>query len=159
MRCSNDDVHGSWARYSDVTSAAWPLHSQLPSASVSFREIYNIVYMPSEKLVSLCNDARTIASELERDATAGPGAVATKLFPHIKSGRAPAPVARVWEDYTIADLDSAERCGKFGKRPSDLFLRMYSDVLDTLEHDPLNGMCAPSLMGSSGYIPISMVSL
>jgi hypothetical protein len=36
---------------------------------------------------------------------------------------------------------------------------MYSDMLDTLEHDPLNGMCAPSLMGSSGYIPLSIISL
>jgi hypothetical protein len=36
---------------------------------------------------------------------------------------------------------------------------MYSDVLDTLEHDPLNGMCAPSLLGSSGYVPISIISL
>lgn len=36
---------------------------------------------------------------------------------------------------------------------------MYSNVLDTLEHGPLKNMCSPWLMGSSGIIPMSIISL
>ena len=36
---------------------------------------------------------------------------------------------------------------------------MYSNVLDTLEHGPLKGMCSPSIMGSSGVVPLTVISL
>ncbi|KAF8573891.1 hypothetical protein K439DRAFT_1373981, partial [Ramaria rubella] len=63
------------------------------------------------------------------------------------------------EDYTQEDLDRAAKCGRFPYRPSDLFLKMYSDVLDTLERDPWAGMVSPSLLASSGVIPLSIVSV
>ncbi len=35
---------------------------------------------------------------------------------------------------------------------------MYSDVLDTLERDPLIGVVSPPLLGASGVVPLSIVS-
>ena len=36
---------------------------------------------------------------------------------------------------------------------------MYCDVLDTLEHGPLKDVCSPPLIGSSGVVPITVISL
>jgi hypothetical protein len=101
-----------------------PSHNLYP-ASVSSSKLG---IMPSEELLGLCTHAQTVASALERDPTAGAGAVASQLFPRIKSGRAPAPLKRAPEDYTIADLDRAAECGKFGRRPSDLFLQVCTSI-------------------------------
>ena len=38
-------------------------------------------------------------------------------------------------------------------------MQMYCDVLDTLEHGPLKGVCSPSLIGSSGVVPMTTISL
>ncbi|KAL8281037.1 hypothetical protein RQP46_006716 [Phenoliferia psychrophenolica] len=46
------------------------------------------------------------------------------------------------------DLDRAFKCGAFTTRPSDLFLK-----------DPLAGMVSPSLMGATGVIPLTIVSV
>ncbi|CEQ39387.1 SPOSA6832_00904 [Sporobolomyces salmonicolor] len=81
-------------------------------------------------------------------------------------------------DPTGEDLDQACDCGKFGgTRPSELFLKngedlggtdvnpgdhhrqIYYEALCTLEKDPLVGLVSPSLMGSTGVIPLSIVSV
>ena len=36
---------------------------------------------------------------------------------------------------------------------------MYCDVLDTLEHGPLKNVCSPPLMGASGVVPMTTISL
>ncbi|GAA5960569.1 hypothetical protein JCM21900_002846 [Sporobolomyces salmonicolor] len=63
-------------------------------------------------------------------------------------------------DPTGEDLDQACDCGKFGgTRPSELFLKIYYEALCTLEKDPLVGLVSPSLMGSTGVIPLSIISV
>jgi hypothetical protein len=88
--------------------------------------------MPSDELLSLCTHVQTIASALERDPSASPAALASQLCPRLKSGRAPSllkeKAQRHWEDYTIDDLDRAERCGRFGRRPGELFLRVCTCI-------------------------------
>ncbi|BGP16314.1 hypothetical protein JCM10213_006470 [Rhodosporidiobolus nylandii] len=93
-----------------------------------------------------------------------PGTAAKKLFPKpnllqrahrrffikrdLKYGR----------DWTPEELDEAAKRGNFPERPSDLFLKMYADVLTTLTRDPLAGNVSPSLIGTQGTIPLSIVS-
>ncbi|KAI5477194.1 hypothetical protein MNV49_006638 [Pseudohyphozyma bogoriensis] len=61
-------------------------------------------------------------------------------------------------DWTPAELDQAAERGNFPQRPSDLFLRMYADVLTCLTRDPLAGNVSPALIGTSGTIPLTIVS-
>ncbi|GAA5925237.1 uncharacterized protein JCM15063_004964 [Sporobolomyces koalae] len=93
-----------------------------------------------------------------------PGKAAKRLFPK------PNPVKRLYRrffikrdlvygrEWTPAELDEAAKRGNFPSRPSDLFLKMYSDVLTCLTRDPLAGNVSPSLLGTQGTIPLSIVS-
>ncbi|KAA6406800.1 MAG: hypothetical protein FRX48_09524 [Lasallia pustulata] len=114
--------------------------------------------MVSQKVFDVCQGKTTISSELARDPTLAPGHVAKKLYgtdvadhaeaKHFKEPRA-----------TAEDLEKAYQCGKWGStRPSELFLRIYHDVLCTLEGDPMVGMTSPPLMGSSGVVPLSIIA-
>lgn len=38
-------------------------------------------------------------------------------------------------------------------------MQVFNDLLGTLEHDPLANLCSPSLIGSSGTIPLTIVSV
>jgi hypothetical protein len=60
---------------------------------------------------------------------------------------------------TQEDLDLAAQCGNFGSRPSDLFLKIYTDVLATLDSDPWAGVVSPPLLGSRGVVNLSIISL
>ncbi|KAI0859512.1 phospholipase D/nuclease [Xylaria cubensis] len=51
-------------------------------------------------------------------------------------------------------------CGKWGpKEPTDLFIQIYHDALLTLEDDPKRGVVSPCLMGSSGTVPLTIISV
>ncbi|GJN90674.1 hypothetical protein Rhopal_003686-T1 [Rhodotorula paludigena] len=93
-----------------------------------------------------------------------PGQAAKKLFPKpnffqrahrrffikrdLKYGR----------EWKAEELEEAAKRGNFASRPSDLFLKMYSDVLTCLTRDPLAGNVSPALIGTQGTIPLSIVS-
>ena len=62
-------------------------------------------------------------------------------------------------ELTKEDLDQAASCGRFADRPSDLFLSLYHDALLTLEDDALVGMVTPPLLGSTGVVPLSVISV
>ncbi|GAA6049780.1 hypothetical protein JCM3770_002157 [Rhodotorula araucariae] len=93
-----------------------------------------------------------------------PGQAARKLFPK------PNLVQRAYRrffikhdlkygrEWTSEELDEADARGNFPHRPSDLFLKMYSDVLTCLTRDPLAGNVSPALIGTQGTIPLSIIS-
>lgn len=79
---------------------------------------------------------------------------------------------------TQADIERAAECGQFKERPSDLFLKVctsllgrwlwkahrpanqiYACALRTLHKDPTVGVVSPSLMASTGVIPLSIISV
>ncbi|GAA5820248.1 hypothetical protein JCM11251_005543 [Rhodosporidiobolus azoricus] len=93
-----------------------------------------------------------------------PGEAAKKLFP--KPNALQRGIRRFFikrdlkygRDWTAEELEEAARRGNFPHRPSDLFLRMYADVLTTLTRDPLAGNVSPPLIGTQGTMPLSIIS-
>src|ERR1700761_4563588 len=59
---------------------------------------------------------------------------------------------------TDEDLERVLKCGSFGEaKPSKLFLQMLHDALLTLDHDPAVGVVSPSLMASTGVLPMTVI--
>lgn len=125
--------------------------------------------MLSTDIVALCQPGQeTLTSALADNPTDKPADVAESLYKgknkisevltrlaiskdHAKTADSEAP--------SQEELDQAATCGAFPYRPSDLFLSMYIAAIRTLERDPLAGMVSPSLMGSSGVIPLTIISV
>jgi phosphatidylserine/phosphatidylglycerophosphate/cardiolipin synthase-like enzyme len=61
-------------------------------------------------------------------------------------------------EITDEELNIAANFGRFPYRPSDLFLKLFHNVLSTLKRDPLAGRVSPCLIGSSGFIPLTIIS-
>jgi len=61
---------------------------------------------------------------------------------------------------TVEELAYAFSQGRFNRRPSDLFLTIYHDVIKGVEAhpDPLVGIVSPSLLGNSGIVRASVVA-
>ncbi|BGP32210.1 hypothetical protein JCM10296v2_003990 [Rhodotorula toruloides] len=93
-----------------------------------------------------------------------PGQAAKRLFP--KPNLARRAYRRFFikrdlkygREWRPEELEEAARRGNFPHRPSDLFLKMYADVLTCLTRDPLAGNVSPALIGTQGTIPLSIVS-
>ncbi|KAK3389622.1 hypothetical protein B0H63DRAFT_537638 [Podospora didyma] len=121
----------------------------------------------SDRIVELCTSSESVSSLLAADPTLAPGDAWTRLYGRhaLKSaartsakanGIATLHVERQAEDR----LELAAKCGKWGPtQPSELFLQIYHDALCTLEDDPLHAMVSPSLMGSCGVVPLTVISV
>ncbi|TDL14124.1 hypothetical protein BD410DRAFT_797330 [Rickenella mellea] len=108
--------------------------------------------MPSDNVLHLTQSTETVTAALAASPHSAVDQIVKGLFkshPH-HSKESPAGEN---------ELDRAAQCGKFPYRPSDLFLRIYNDVLTTLDKDPLAGLVAPSLLGTSGTVPLSICSV
>ncbi|KZO91603.1 hypothetical protein CALVIDRAFT_541638 [Calocera viscosa TUFC12733] len=122
--------------------------------------------MVNQRVVDLCHSDETVTSYLAKTPNKAPYKIPKKLFPK------PNPFKRLFFRYEVKkelhhghgeltqeELDRVASCGKFEKRPSDLFLQMYADVLLCLERDPMSGLVSPPLLGSTGTIPLSIASV
>ncbi|KAK3294392.1 uncharacterized protein B0H64DRAFT_325211 [Chaetomium fimeti] len=59
-----------------------------------------------------------------------------------------------------AEVERAAKCGNWGStKPSDLFLKIYHDAVCTLDHAPHQAVVSPSLMGSYGTVPLTIISV
>jgi hypothetical protein len=59
---------------------------------------------------------------------------------------------------TDEDLERVLKCGSFGDtKPSKLFLQMLHDALLPLDEDPLAGVVSPSLLASTGVLPMTVI--
>ncbi|CDZ96759.1 Phospholipase D/Transphosphatidylase [Phaffia rhodozyma] len=63
-----------------------------------------------------------------------------------------------------AERDLVRQCGTWAREgsgvdPSDLFLDIYGSVLQTLNTDPRVGLVSPSLLGVTGTVPLTVISL
>lgn len=57
------------------------------------------------------------------------------------------------------DLDWIAAQGNFQSRPSDTFLMIYGDVLEASIAKPATAVVSPQLMGTSGVVPLSIISI
>ncbi|OKL60936.1 hypothetical protein UA08_03715 [Talaromyces atroroseus] len=116
--------------------------------------------MISDSLYQLAVSDKSVSSELAQNPKEFPGQIAHRLF----SNRKPEAVdesrqSSSHEKGDEAGLQRALNSGKWGEqRPSNLFLKCYLDSLRSLENQPLAGVVSPSLMGSSGVVPLTIVS-
>jgi hypothetical protein len=123
----------------------------------------------SDKVLSLCTQAGSVSQIIENDPSKPPSEAVKELFfnhKHVFSDDQSSQSSKSSEESDVfprqvATDDSllrAKRCGNFGDcEPSELFLRMFHDGLLALEHDPLAGVVSPSLMGSTGTIPLTVI--
>ena len=112
----------------------------------------------SDKLYNFCRAGESVSSVLARDPSVTPGEIAKKLYHpdnvSINEGKPPSHRTPATDN----DLRRAYECGKFGAtKPSELFLRVFHDSLLPLERDPLMGCCSPSLVGSIGVMPLTVI--
>jgi hypothetical protein len=125
----------------------------------------------SDKVVALCTKTGSVSQALQADPAKSPSEAARELFgnhksalPDDQSSQSPKSSGEsdVFPRQAAAD-DSvlrAKQCGNFGTcEPSDLFLRMFHDGLLALENDPLAGVVSPSLMGSTGTVPLTVIGV
>jgi phosphatidylserine/phosphatidylglycerophosphate/cardiolipin synthase-like enzyme len=105
-----------------------------------------------------CTSSDSVSSEIAKDFRTTPKDAARKLYGQVKVSVSAEKPPKNRERASDAELQKAFECGKWGPtRPSELFLRVYHDALCTLEHDPMIGCVSPSLMGSCGAIPLTII--
>ncbi|KAL2008576.1 hypothetical protein VTN00DRAFT_6770 [Thermoascus crustaceus] len=114
--------------------------------------------MLAQEVYEICRSDKSVSSELAKDPQQPPRKIIHRLYLDKKAEDIPSnAVAEVGEKQN--DLRKAYECGNWGpSRPSDLFLRIYHDALCTLKRHHLAGVVSPSLMGSCGVLPLTIVA-
>ncbi|KAK4159842.1 hypothetical protein QBC43DRAFT_293598 [Cladorrhinum sp. PSN259] len=124
----------------------------------------------SERVVGLCTSGKSVSGVLAEESKNGkgkgpsPGEVWEGLFgkksDSRKSGEEIGDVGGVKGSDERDEIEKAFMCGRWGGvRPSELFLQIYHDALCTLEDDLARGVVSPSLMGSCGSVPLTVISV
>lgn len=118
--------------------------------------------MVSDTLLQLCTVEESVTSSLAADPSLSPGEVWTKLYGHMHTSRIDADNYRIGDNHdekTSLALERAEKCGKWGdEKPSELFLKIFHDALGPVEKDISTAMVSSALMGSSGVVPLTILS-
>lgn len=113
----------------------------------------------SDKILRFCTSPDSVSSSYTSNPGTSPEHHARRLYGsehYAITEREPPHERKV---LTQEDLDRARQCGNWGKmEPSELFLHCFHDALCSLEHDHLAGMVSPSLMGSNGIIPLTILA-
>lgn len=142
----------------------------------------------SDRLVQLCTSNDSVSSLLAEDPSLAPGDAWERLYGgHVlKTAAEKAHKGDHTNGSTVPgatpgdELERAARCGKWGPtKPGELFLRasmaeccqgcawfqmltwpqIYHDALCALGDNPLRGMVSPSLLGSCGVVPLTIISV
>lgn len=112
-----------------------------------------------DKIEKLCRSPDSVSSKYAENATETPGQAAEKLYGshHLKTLTTKAPANR--HAPTAEDLEWARRCGSFGStNPSELFLTAFHDLLQCSKEDPLANCVSPSLCGTTGFAPMTIIA-
>ncbi|KAI8962341.1 hypothetical protein F5Y11DRAFT_323174 [Daldinia sp. FL1419] len=116
----------------------------------------------SGQLYELCLSSGSVSSALAQDPTSTPEEAWKKLFSgHDHSHGSKGDVRDIGKgSLSPRELERARACGRWGaQKPADLFLRIYHDALSTLDDNLESGMVSPSLMGSCGTMPLTIISV
>ncbi|KAK6510511.1 hypothetical protein TWF506_009617 [Arthrobotrys conoides] len=124
--------------------------------------------MISPKIQRLCASESSVTSLMNEDPDLTPSKAYDQVAPHkmpvILSAFAQKHSAKSNDDdyanVLEEDIEAARSCGNFeGTEPSKLFLKIFYHVLRTLENDPQAGVVSPNLLGSTGVIPLTIMSI
>ena len=113
----------------------------------------------SDHVHKLCTTPESVSSLLAKNPKLSPGEAAKQLYhpEGIRISEPGLPKSRV--PASAEELQRAYECGNWGPtKPSELFLRIFHDSLLPLNHDPLMGCCSPSLVGSCGAVPLTVLA-
>nr|POF19892.1 hypothetical protein CFP56_52141 [Quercus suber] len=105
-----------------------------------------------------CARHQSVSQSYAEHPDKSPGDLALELY---QSHHLTTPKTKLPERRTVSqeDLQWAKRCGNFGdSNPSDLFLHAYHDLLQPLEQDVLCNCVSPSLIGSTGFVPMTIIA-
>ena len=112
-----------------------------------------------QRILQWCQSRDSVSSHYARYPTKSPGEIADYLYKsnHLESPSTKSPPAR--KPATPQDLEWARQCGSFGNtQPSELFLRAYYDLLQCLDDDAVANCVSPSLCGSTGFVPLTIIA-
>lgn len=112
----------------------------------------------SDRIYRFCTTPASISSELAKNPPEEPARLADTLYggEHLAITE---HKLHTRQATSSAELQRARECGNWGSsQPSELFLQCYHAALCSLEHDPLAGMVSPSLMGSNGVLPVTVIA-
>ncbi|KAH6612007.1 IQ calmodulin-binding motif protein [Boeremia exigua] len=112
----------------------------------------------SDKIYRYCTSPASVSSQLAQEPSQEPARLADGLYggQHEAITEEETPFR---QPTSLEELERARECGNWGgSEPSKLFLQCYHAALCSLENDPLAGMISPSLMGSNGVLPITIVA-
>ncbi|ORY12780.1 IQ calmodulin-binding motif protein [Clohesyomyces aquaticus] len=113
----------------------------------------------SDKIYRYCTEPYSLSSSLTKDPTKSAAHYAQQLYGGERMAIMEHQPPHLRKPASQEDLERARQCGNWGSStPSDLFLRCFHDALCSLEHDPLVGMVSPSLMGTTGTIPLTILA-
>jgi len=159
------------------------MYNRLSEAKVPMEQNSKSVEAFDDRVYRWCTSPESVSSLLAADPTLAPGDAWKRLYGYnVKKTSNSKAVDHAGEGaLSQADLSRAEQCGKWGPtQPSELFLRVrnphvseknpaetavanslqiYHDALKTLEDDPGRAMVSPSLMGSCGVVPLTVISV
>lgn len=116
----------------------------------------------SDEFLKLYTSPESVSSVLAQDPKTSPEDAWKKLYGH-HAGKPKGPHSiHHAGKHTPSDdegLQRAAECGHWGPtQPSKLFLQMYHDAINSLEENPAHGVVSPSLMGSCGVLPLTIIS-
>ncbi|KAF1361175.1 hypothetical protein EJ07DRAFT_112280 [Lizonia empirigonia] len=113
----------------------------------------------SDKILRYCTTPTSISSELVQTPSKEPTHFANTLYGGEHLAITERKPSHVRQPANLAELQRARECGNWGEsEPSELFLQCFHAALCSLEHDPLAGMVSPSLMGSNGVLPVTVMA-
>lgn len=132
--------------------------------------------MVSEKVYRLCTQRDSVSAYLANNPAAAPHEAWNHLYGHERNSDDGEHAEKQANGQNTSDaLQRAQECGSWGAtQPSKLFLQVsewpdwmyhfwycqiYNDALGALDHDIGCGMVSPSLMGSHGVIPLTVISV
>ncbi|EGE85574.1 IQ calmodulin-binding domain-containing protein [Blastomyces dermatitidis ATCC 18188] len=123
----------------------------------SGRWTYNNMF--PEWIYELCRDGTNVTSELATEPESAPRDIIDRVFKPQNGLCDRCRSSEKEKGNRHLDLQQAYLCGKWGsRRPSDLFLQIYHDVLCALDRNPMAGCASPSLLGSSGVVPLTIIA-
>ncbi|KAM0328186.1 hypothetical protein ACHAQA_005593 [Verticillium albo-atrum] len=117
----------------------------------------------SDELVRSCTAGESVTQVLAGDSSLTPSDAWKKLYgtkaKHHERKEIEANGAATPSPEKLKGLERIAACGKWGKtQPSELFLRMYGAALESIDGDLEQAVVSPSLMGSCGTVPLTIIS-